>query len=323
MVRPGSIRYSDTDYARTERQRIILQKAFDKAKNADWATLNCLIQTIMPQLATNVDITDLIPLARNIAKFHIGETAGFPAARGEQDVGKIGDCVIPQTLEYNVKELHKFLFDEEDYQVPSNVKEYSSHIAQVTGLTTNAKLIGHVPVDQGVSAQTFIKKRASRIAAQAAAKDAAKKSSTSASDESDDESGDETKKGESESSIGLDEIFDPDEDWIDWEEEESKSNSSKGPGTTTTPGKKNHTDKTTEADDSLSGPGSTSETKSSIAKPGSTTTTAAETSASSEKTSPGASDNSGVKSPVTEIQEPGDSGNSDAAGPGGPAGPGA
>ena len=61
----------------------------------------------MPQLATNVDITDLIPLARNIAKFHIGETAGFPAARGEQDVGKIGDCVIPQTLEYNVKELHK------------------------------------------------------------------------------------------------------------------------------------------------------------------------------------------------------------------------
>ena len=319
----GRLRLMDTDYARTERQRIILQKAFDKAKNADWATLNCLIQTIMPQLATNVDITDLIPLARNIAKFHIGETAGFPAARGEQDVGKIGDCVIPQTLEYNVKELHKFLFDEEDYQVPSNVKEYSSHIAQVTGLTTNAKLIGHVPVDQGVSAQTFIKKRASRIAAQAAAKDAAKKSSTSASDESNDESGDETKKGESESSIGLDEIFDPDEDWIDWEEEESKSNSSKGPGTTTTPGKKNHTDKTTEADDSLSGPGSTSETKSSIAKPGSTTTTAAETSASSEKTSPGASDNSGVKSPVTEIQEPGDSGNSDAAGPGGPAGPGA
>ncbi|RHO64422.1 LytR family transcriptional regulator [Clostridium sp. AF50-3] len=130
----GRIRYSDTDYARTERQRIILQKAFDKAKNADWATLNCLIQTIMPQLATNVDITDLIPLARNIAKFHIGETAGFPAARGEQDVGKIGDCVIPQTLEYNVKELHKFLFDEEDYQVPSNVKEYSNHIAQVTVL---------------------------------------------------------------------------------------------------------------------------------------------------------------------------------------------
>lgn len=42
-----------------------------------------------------------------------------------------------------------------------------------------------------------------------------------------------------------------------------------------------------------------------LPKPGSTTTTAAETAASSEKTSPGASDNSGVKSPVTEIQDPG------------------
>ena len=322
----GRIRYSDTDYARTERQRIVLQKAFEKAKKADWATLNNLLQTITPQLATNIDIADLIPLARNITKFHIGETAGFPAARGEQDVGKIGDCVIPQTLEYNVKELHRFLFDEEDYQVPSNVKEYSNHIAQVTGLTKNAKLIGHVPVDQGVSAQTFIKKRASRIAAQAAAEAAAKKSSTSASDESDDESKDETKKGESESSIGMDEIFDPDEDWIDWEEEESKSNSTKGPVTTTAPttsGKNNHTDKTTEADDSANGPGSTSETKSSVVKPGSTTTTAAaaETSAAGEKTSPGASDNSSVKSPVSENQNQGNSGNSDGAGPGGPAGP--
>ena len=319
----GRIRYADTDYARTERQRIILQKAFEKAKNADWATLNCLIQTIMPQLATNIDITDMVPLARRITKFHIGETAGFPAARGEQDVGKIGDCVIPQTLEYNVKELHKFLFDEEDYQVPSNVKEYSNHIAQVTGLTKNAKLIGHVPVDQGVSAQSFIKKRASRIAAQAAAEAKAKKSTKDASGESDDESKEETKKGENESSIGLDEIFDPDEDWIDWEEEESKSN--KGPGTTTAPtssNKNSHTEKTTEAENHSSGPSGTSETKASAVKPG-TTVTEAETSASSEKTSPGAPDNSSVKSPVAEIENQGNSGNSDEAGPGGPAGPGA
>lgn len=321
----GRIRYSDTDYARTERQRIILQKAFDKAKKADWATLNNLLQTITPQLATNIDIADLVPLARRITKFHIGETAGFPAARGEQDVGKIGDCVIPQTLEYNVKELHKFLFDEEDYQVPSNVREYSNHIAQVTGLTKNAKLIGHVPVDQGVSAQSFIKKRASRIAAQAAAEASAKKSAKSASEESDDESKDETKKGESESSIGLDEIFDPDEDWIDWEEEESKSNSSKGPGTTTAPtnsNKNSHTEKTTEAEHQSSGPGGTSETKSSVVKPGSSVTEA-ETSASSEKNSPGAPDNSSVKSPVSEIQNQDNSGNSDGDGPGGPAGPGA
>ena len=107
-------------------------------------------------------------------------------------------------------------------------RSIANHIAQVTGLTTNAKLIGHVPVDQGVSAQTFIKKRASRIAAKAAAEASAKKSSTSASDESDDESGMRPRRARARARIGLDEIFDPDEDWIDWEEEESKSNSSKG-----------------------------------------------------------------------------------------------
>ena len=60
-------------------------------------------------MATNLDLPDLIPLARNIKNYHMGDTYGFPAARGELDIGKIGDCVVPQTLEYNVKELHKFL----------------------------------------------------------------------------------------------------------------------------------------------------------------------------------------------------------------------
>ncbi len=35
----GRLRLGDTDFARTERQRIVLEKAFDKAKSADWATL--------------------------------------------------------------------------------------------------------------------------------------------------------------------------------------------------------------------------------------------------------------------------------------------
>ncbi len=135
--------------------------------------------------------------------------------------------------------------------------------------------------------------------------DAAKKSSTSASDESDDESGDETKKGRARARLDWTRSLIRMKTGLTGRKKSRRATAVKGPGTTTTPGKNNHTDRTTEADDSLSGPGSTSETKSSIAKPGSTTTTAAETSASSEKTSPGASDNSGVKSPVTEIQEPG------------------
>ncbi|WP_235985970.1 LCP family protein [Clostridium vitabionis] len=149
------IRYSDTDYARTERQRIVLEKAFEKAKNADWGTLQNLIFTITPELATNVSVDDIVPLAKRITKFNISDTQGFPSARGEKRMDKLGDCVIPQTLAYNVKLLHQFLFDEQDYQVPNSIQEYSSHIASVTGLTTNAKVIGHVATDQGISADAF------------------------------------------------------------------------------------------------------------------------------------------------------------------------
>ena len=66
----------DTDYARTERQRIVLNKAFEKAKSADWVTLNCILETVVPQVATNLDLPDLIPLARNIKNYHMGDTYG-------------------------------------------------------------------------------------------------------------------------------------------------------------------------------------------------------------------------------------------------------
>ncbi|WP_352398429.1 LCP family protein [[Clostridium] aminophilum] len=148
------IRYSDTDYARTERQRLIVQKCFEKAKKASWSQLNNIMVTVFPQLATNIEASDIIPLMRSINKFTIAGTQGFPAARGEKNIGTM-DCVIPQTLEYNVQDLHKFLFGKDDYQVSKKVASISEHIAEATGLTKNAKLIYSVPTDKGITAQRF------------------------------------------------------------------------------------------------------------------------------------------------------------------------
>ena len=122
----GRLRLGDTDFARTERQRIVLEKAFDKAKSADWATLNAIVELVFPNIATSVQVEELVPLLWDIKDLHFGETAGFPMARGDMDVGKVGDCVIPQTLESNVQELHQFLFDEENYQVSSACLLYTS-----------------------------------------------------------------------------------------------------------------------------------------------------------------------------------------------------
>ena len=43
----GRLRLMDTDFARTERQRKVINLAFEKAKKADWATLNAIIQTCL------------------------------------------------------------------------------------------------------------------------------------------------------------------------------------------------------------------------------------------------------------------------------------
>jgi len=145
----GRLRLMDTDYARTERQRKVIALAFEKAKKADWATLNCIIQTVFPQVATSVDIGDLLTMGRSITKYHLTETMGFPAARGEKSIKGKGACVIPQTLESNVIELHKFLFGDENYQPTETVKTISRKISADSGLSTDAKPVGEVGTGGG------------------------------------------------------------------------------------------------------------------------------------------------------------------------------
>ncbi len=148
----GRLRLMDSDYARTERQRLIIQKAFEKAKKADFATLNSLIGNMSAMCATNINMNDILPMAKNISKYHLGETTGFPAARGEQKI-KIGknnlSCVIPQTLVSNVTSLHNFLYGEENYTPSSTVQTISKKIAELTGLNKAGKEIDHVATDQG------------------------------------------------------------------------------------------------------------------------------------------------------------------------------
>ncbi len=135
----GRLRLMDTDYARTERQRKIIELAFAKAKKADYATLNNILVTTLPSISTNLDFSDLTGLALSIGKYHIGETAGFPFAKGNANMPGKGDCVIPQTLESNVSQLHTFLFGDESYSPTEQVKQISSKIAADSGMHREGK----------------------------------------------------------------------------------------------------------------------------------------------------------------------------------------
>ncbi len=143
----GRLRLMDNDYARTERQRKIIELAFAKAKQADYATLNNILVTVLPQVSHNLDFTELTNMALRISKYHIGETGGFPFAIGEANIPGKGSCVIPRTLESNVSQLHTFLFGDENYVPTETVKQLSERIAADSGMYTQGKNMGKVSTE--------------------------------------------------------------------------------------------------------------------------------------------------------------------------------
>lgn len=146
----GRLRLMDTDYARTERQRKVIAQAFEKSKQADMQTLLNLIGAVFPQVSTSIGVDDLVSNAKNISRFHLGETTGFPQARGDANMGKKGAVVVPATLESNVIELHKFLFGDESYTPSETVKKISAKISSDTGIYKEGQFVGNVGTGGGV-----------------------------------------------------------------------------------------------------------------------------------------------------------------------------
>lgn len=146
----GRLRLMDTDYARTERQRKIISLAFEKAQKADFQTLYRLIGTVFPNTYTSLWVDDLVNNAKNISKFHLVDTTGFPQARGEANMGKKGAVVVPATLESNVKLLHEFLYDETDYEPSETVKKIGEKISADTGIYKEGQVVKNVGTDSGV-----------------------------------------------------------------------------------------------------------------------------------------------------------------------------
>ena len=59
------IRYTaGGDFKRTQRQRIVVEKIFDKVKFSDLPTINAITNEMFPQIATNLKSTELISLAK-------------------------------------------------------------------------------------------------------------------------------------------------------------------------------------------------------------------------------------------------------------------
>ena len=125
------IRYTKgDDFMRATRQREVIKAIEEQAKQADFATLSKVFNEVIDDIYTSIDEADILELIKNIAKYNIVEETGFPndSMRTVANVGAKGSSVIPMDLESNVVWLHQFFFDDANYTVTDNVREYSQQI---------------------------------------------------------------------------------------------------------------------------------------------------------------------------------------------------
>lgn len=127
------LRKMDTDFQRTERQREVLKQVLEKAKAADLSVLNNILIGVLPQTMSSLEMDSLIPIAVNLKKYHLEDTAGFPFDLETKRIWenrKGIDYVFPMDLESNVVKLHQFLYGTEEYAPSQQVKEISAAVEE-------------------------------------------------------------------------------------------------------------------------------------------------------------------------------------------------
>lgn len=124
------IRYTaGGDAKRTERQRLVINKILEKAQDMDLVTINKMIDAVFPQVATNFTLSEALEYGKDIMKYKLGDSMGFPEARTSHDLHLVGSSEIADTLESNVENVHQFLFGDAEYEVSSTVKDIDDEIA--------------------------------------------------------------------------------------------------------------------------------------------------------------------------------------------------
>ena len=116
------------DFTRTERQRVVIEKAVEKIQKADLLTINSIINEVFPQISTSFTLQEVLYYAQAYSQYKLVENTGFPFDQTTDNVSGLGSIVIPQDLTDNVSQLHEFLFDDKDYTPSETVSLISSTI---------------------------------------------------------------------------------------------------------------------------------------------------------------------------------------------------
>ena len=138
------IRYTaGNDFKRTERQRTVLLKVIEKAKQASFSTLNKIVDDVFPQVSTSFSSIELLGFASNAMNYNIVDTSGFPfeVTTSENVQNHSGSYVVPIDFSENVVQLHAYLFGEEEYITSDTVQKIDDDIVYLTGIDSGTEAI--------------------------------------------------------------------------------------------------------------------------------------------------------------------------------------
>lgn len=143
------IRYGGGDDAkRTSRQRIVINLMVQKLKQNP-TKIPEILDKVMGNVSTSLTKNEILELGMHAVTYTMGTSYAYPfqLCYGENVVNAIGeDVVIPVTLEFNVRELHEYLYPGLSYEPSAAVTEYSDYIARKSGYDED--MIGYV-LNQG------------------------------------------------------------------------------------------------------------------------------------------------------------------------------
>lgn len=147
------IRYGGGDDAkRTSRQRIVINLMVQKLKQNP-TKIPEILDKVMGNVSTSLTKNEILELGMHAVTYTMGTSYAYPfqLCYGENVVNSLGeDVVIPVTLEFNVRELHEYLYPGLSYEPSAAVTEYSDYIARKSGYDED--MIGYV-LNQGPGAE--------------------------------------------------------------------------------------------------------------------------------------------------------------------------
>ncbi|MGN0343019.1 MAG: LCP family protein [Roseburia sp.] len=126
------------DYGRTERQRTVISKMVEKAKQSDLATLTGIINEMTDYIGTSLTASEIIGLAASMQDYELVDTQGWPFQLTTGTTSGGAAVVIPTDLETNVVLLHEYLFGTDGYQPSTVVSTLSQRISADTGTNSGS-----------------------------------------------------------------------------------------------------------------------------------------------------------------------------------------